>query len=1014
MIKQAARLFSGLSANMMKFNVYSHILLEDDIDEYTFVCKDQSLVTLLRIDGVMSIPGRAEVEKAESALHNLLKANLNEKKEHSVSICFANDPTGTERVVRNSMQPAFSAAKAINLDFDDIIEENIHTAISENNCVYEENYIVLWSHPAIIPKDELKEVRTKIGKFRNQTKVAFSDTRNPFLLIDGLTHRHNAFIEQTVADLKRALLVVEKVERHEFVNITRRWIDTKAPLDWTPSLHGDPMYEYEKHESMPSHDHSNLLWPRIDSQIGKSPIEATEKSYIVSVNSTYYGHATMQLYPHEIKRFNVLFNRIPRDIPWRMTSHLTGAPGFSLIFQNLIRYLTSKLNPENKAIVNDLEKIAEDETGAGDKRKHRTRLQVHFTTWGDTIPEVERSLSMMVQAIEGWGSASVQMDSLAPDETLIAGAPGAGYHSLSAAPYARTEELVRMMPLSRPASPWKEGSLLFTTTDRKLYPFMPGSSLQDNHIFLMFAKPGQGKSVLANAIKTALILKGGISTLPDISTIDIGKSAAGQVKMIKDRLPESRKYEAIYHRLRMIDEDAINVMDLELGMREPLGPHVDTIKEILSMLLTSSPNEELNPELARMFSLVIEKTYRFYSDKHEGGEPKRYRVGIYKDVDEQLGKLVKNERITIESGTTWYEVVDYLFDSGRPELAILAQRQAVPTLENMILVVTNDNTINSQYGEKSNLSMGGGSGEPVAVAFCRILGAALRDFPIMRKPTRLDFTRAKIKALDIQDVAPQGSEQAARQTGLMYLLALHATCAHYFLDIVYLDQFPEKYREYHRKRIKDIRNMPKRVDCDELHRAPATIVKTLERIIREGRKNKFQVGLISQNLGDFSQTMISQSTVRFILGQPEADELEKIVKAFNLSETDRKVLSSNIVHSPQSDVGSAFLMSFSTKMGNYSQVVRMKKGPRELWSYSTTTEDNTVTDAVIDILGPRDGLDALVHSYPKATIVPEFELRSRSTTNQDEFIEESETKNILDTIADEIVHRYQDKLRKEG
>ncbi|HKJ88959.1 MAG TPA: hypothetical protein VKA48_10670, partial [Gammaproteobacteria bacterium] len=193
----------------------------------------------------------------------------------------------------------------------------------------------------------------------------------------------------------------------------------------------------------------------------------------------------------------------------------------------------------------------------------------------------------------------------------------------------------------------------------------------------------------------------------------------------------------------------------------------------------------------------------------------------------------------------------------------------------------------------------------------------------------------------------------------------------------------------------------------ELHRAPPRIVSVLERLVKEGRKNKFSVGLISQRLADFSEALVVESTSRFILGQPEPQEIEGIKAAFHMSETGIQALTSNMVHPPRAGVGSAFLAMFTTKRGVCTQVVRMKKGPRELWSYSTTREDTDVAEAVEAIVGEDEAEAALSYAYPGGSIMSEYVRRAKSVGEKaEEFVTEAQKKSIVQQLADEIAERY--------
>ena len=75
----------------------------------------------------------------------------------------------------------------------------------------------------------------------------------------------------------------------------------------------------------------------------------------------------------------------------------------------------------------------------------------------------------------------------------------------------------------------------------------------------------------------------------------------------------------------------------------------------------------------------------------------------------------------------------------------------------------------------------GSGGETVTQAFIRILTALSGDWPVMFSPTAFDVGRARLAAIDLAEVAPQGSAEADRQAAAFYLLARHALTRHWWI-----------------------------------------------------------------------------------------------------------------------------------------------------------------------------------------------------------------------------------------
>ena len=143
--------------------------------------------------------------------------------------------------------------------------------------------------------------------------------------------------------------------------------------------------------------------------------------------------------------------------------------------------------------------------------------------------------------------------------------------------------------------------------------------------------------------------------------------------------------------------------------------------------------------------------------------------------------------------------------------------------------------------------------ETVTQAFIRILTALSGDWPVMFAPTAFDIGAVRVAAIDLADVAPQGSAEADRQSAAFYLLARHALTRHWWIGEDALAAIPARYRAWHAARLRDIREAPKRLCFDEFHRtagAPAVRAQ-VERDVREARKLRVRMALASQRLEDF-------------------------------------------------------------------------------------------------------------------------------------------------------------------
>src|SRR5690606_18146633 len=147
------------------------------------------------------------------------------------------------------------------------------------------------------------------------------------------------------------------------------------------------------------------------------------------------------------------------------------------------------------------------------------------------------------------------------------------------------------------------------------------------------------------------------------------------------------------------------------------------------------------------------------------------------------------------------------------------------------------------------------------------ISSAVREYPILSRITAFDLGEARIVSLDLDEVAKSGGDAADRQTAIMYMLARYILARHYYLTEDALKDMPELYRAYHKSRILEIREDPKRIVFDEFHRT-SKVQAVRDQVLvdmREGRKWKVQISLISQSLDDFDAVMVEFATSIFIM-----------------------------------------------------------------------------------------------------------------------------------------------------
>jgi intracellular multiplication protein IcmB len=570
---------------------------------------------------------------------------------------------------------------------------------------------------------------------------------------------------------------------------------------------------------------------------------------------------------------------------------------------------------------------------------------------------------------------------------------GVTTQSVATPTIAPLSEVIYMLPITRPASPWSTGAQLFRTPDGKPWPFQPGSSEQTTWIDLVYARPGSGKSVLSNTLNLALCLSGGLQRLPRIAIIDIGPSSSGLISLLREALPLDKRHLVAYHRLRMTPDYSINPFDTQLGCRFPTPQERSFLVNFLTLLATPLGAEKPYDGIPDMAGMVVDELYKNLADS---GKPYNYTPGVEPIVDgilEEIG-FVQDQR------TTWWEVTDALFIAGFVHEAMLAQRYAMPLVADAASICRTP-IVEDLYGK-----IIAPTGETLINAFARMISGAVREYPILSRVTSFDLGESRVVSLDLDEVAKSGGDAADRQTAVMYMLARYALARNYYLTEENANDMPAQYREYHRARISELREDPKRIVMDEFHRTSRAKAVRDQVVVdmREGRKWNVQIALLSQSLEDFDSVMVEFSTSIYIMDAGPAQTVEKSAKIFGLSETAKIALTTR-VHGPR-EGGATFLAQYATKNGMNTQLLTLTLGPIELWAFSTTVEDATVRNKLYRSLGPAEARRVLATLFPGGTVKKLIEKRLATMKEEQAIITEELTSGVVDRLVEEILTEY--------
>ena len=373
------------------------------------------------------------------------------------------------------------------------------------------------------------------------------------------------------------------------------------------------------------------------------------------------------------------------------------------------------------------------------------------------------------------------------------------------------------------------------------------------------------------------------------------------------------------------------------------------------------------------------------------------RTPTRKGRDAEVDAAIAAAWLRLPERPLWWDVVDLLFGVGKIEAAARAQRYAVPVLTDL-LASAREPTVQGLVGDARY----GSGGETVTQAFIRILTALSGDWPVMFGPTAFDVGGARLTAIDLAEVAPQGTAEADRQSAAFYLLARHALTRHWWIGEDALASIPETYREWHRARLRDIRESPKRLCYDEFHRtagAPAVRAQ-VERDVREARKLRVRLALASQRLEDFGGALAELANRYWILGAGgKAREEETLAELFSLSETLCDAVRYRLT-GPGRDGAPALLIA-AGQGGRFEQLLVNTPGPVELWALTTSPADAALRRRLYARLAPADARRALARAFPEGSAKGRIE-RELARMNEPGAGRTASEEAVLDRLADEV------------
>ena len=997
-------------------------LLKTDVEDYcdletidggrAIVAQDGSLASIVRFNGTKSVLGREQFERLIELLDGSLSVYF-KSRGHQLQVVFRRDLDARASLERNAVQQRATADR-LNLAVSDLIDESVE---KYSQYVYDEDcHLVLWSRPALLDTVEMNLATQATNEFRKeQNWPAASNAQNLLRPISYLRDRHLSFVSKITDDLSSPEFgcSVDVLDVQEALRAIRRSVYPDITTDdWNAAIPGTKIpFRWKSNGNLA--DMSEVLYPSLPRQImtataeiGKRGNDNIPDSTTVRVGSRVYAPLMADIPPREPQYFNTLFNSlnraetrengVTRALPYSI-SFMLESDGMSVMsFKSIFASLLSITSEQNRNINLATRALNEYRRDGG----CIVKLRIAAMTWASIDPEGVKELALrkskLWRTLEGWGNPEFIERTGNPMVAIQSNALGLTTKHIGNPCPAPLKDAIALLPLTRPASPFSSGSTIYRSLDGKILRYQRFSSEQTTWITLIAGRPGSGKSVLMNNNNVECCLLPGITRLPYVGIIDIGVSSSGFIDLIRDSLPENMRHLAIYKRLQNSERDCINPMDTPLGKREPLAKDREFIKNFLTILVTP-PERRGKPYegMSNFVGRIIDLAYQKKSDRLEKASPETYKFGHNAIVDEAVEKI----GYRILPATTYWELVDALFKAGYIYEAEVAQRYAVPTLNDLVGVASSEE-VSAEY---SGITAEGG--RPLIKTFSLGIREAVGDYPIFSSHTRFDIGSARVISLDLQDVAIIGSDSAYKQTALMYMIARQSFMKKVAFSKEDLPYFDNLYKPYYDRLINDIVDENKVLCMDEFHKTGGHDGLKLQVLTdgREARKWNLEIILASQLMEDFGE-LTKIATALFILDSGTEETRRWLRDNIGLKPVEESALV-NYVHGANVH-GATFLARFSTKNAVYSQLFTMTAGAMRLWALSTTAEDRKLRGLLYEAMPRQRARHLLAKRFPGGSCKKLVERLKEETFRGVDFVDDDMESSVIERLAKDLISEY--------
>lgn len=938
---------------------------EDQRDTPCFYAHDGSLCSLIRVYGTDTMMAEDEATDRLSAVMSKIGAQFRDPG-HSLTITFERSQNISEDINR-LLDPLHASARAKNLNMDVALAET--ERILRETISAERILIAVWTYRQAGVGSQIAEDRRKRNGPMHRLFGSSRSVQSPFGPFESLQAAHFGLVNSIIGTLsgekfRSELLGDDEAGRQDLAEVRRSLLFHETPLDWMPKLAG--AVRYPKAKARADRDVSSLFATTLNRQIMTSAANATSDLRSISLGGRTYAVMQVTAFPNYLTKFRALVRNIigpagRRDqMPFRIAIHVEGGARVPP-FRQVMVVIGSLFSTANKRIKTSFEQI---ESAMKADRATFAYARIFATTWVE--PDEPRDLlemrrSRLIRAINSWQSPTVMDSAADPMRLLAETAPGMTAVSRTGSPFiAPVDEVGLALPFHADAPPEREGQTIFVTTDDKPMPFHAHSEDQESWFHLIFAPPGSGKSMLLNSMNLDFAAYYNSTRLPFMGIIDMKASVTGFIDTLRAALPIERRDEVKFVAMRNENrarEYFINPFDIGLGRRMPLKRE-ETFTQNFLKAMVAIKDEALDA----LISFVATSLYTRFSDISVSSEAKVYQP----DQDQILDAQIAANGIVVHDNLTWWSITDQFARMGNWTMAERAQRYAMPIMNDVIAQLSQPET-KRRFGDN------------LCNRVRTQVESAINAYPAFSAETQLDIGSARVVAIDLAPVIVLQPTSPADLTNntLMFLMARElfvkkvSGTSEEIANFVLPDDHERQslYTGYWRERYREIAQTRKRFCFDEFHITGSSpiMASQIDQDVRQGRKEGFEIMLVSQKLSDFKAYIDLASSVFILKSQSEQDRKE-MRDILGVPEAALEGVRDQVKGPLPGGQGATILIGRKMRGLDTWLLARNRLGPIRIWALTTTQEDRELRNALYDLTGDiNETLRILATRFPGAS-----------------------------------------------